>query len=176
MKVKIRQEKPADYKSVYNLIEKAFKNDKFSDHREQIIVERLRKSKSYIKEFSIVAEINGEVIGHILLTKIKINSKSKTNESLALAPVSVLPKFQLKGIGGMLINYAHNKAIELGYRSIIVLGHESYYPKFGYKRADVFNIQLPFEAPKENCMAIELVDKGLVGIAGIVEYPIEFNE
>jgi predicted N-acetyltransferase YhbS len=176
MTVKIRQEKPADYKSVYDLIEIAFKNDEFSDHREQILVERLRKSKSFIKEFSIVAEIKGEIVGHILLTKIKIKGGTRQFDSLALAPVSVLPKFQMKGIGGMLINYAHRKAIALGYKSIIVLGHENYYPKFGYKRADLFDIQLPFEVPKENCMAIELVDKGLEGVSGIVEYPKEFME
>tara|TARA_R110001583_G_scaffold135989_3_gene287843 strand:+ start:21026 stop:21556 length:531 start_codon:yes stop_codon:yes gene_type:complete len=176
MLVKIRQEIPTDYKAVYSLIEIAFKNDEFSDHREQLLVERLRKSKKFINEFSVIAEIDGEVVGHILLTKIKIKDKLKSNESLALAPVSVLPKFQNQGIGGRLIDYVHRKAKALGYKSIIVLGHENYYPKFGYKRADLFDIQLPFEAPKENCMAIELVKNGLEGITGIVEYPKEFNQ
>jgi len=57
MNIKIRQEKTSDYKSVFELIEKAFKNEKFTDHKEQFLVERLRKSNAFIPELSLVAEI-----------------------------------------------------------------------------------------------------------------------
>ncbi len=176
MNLKIRQESPNDYNAVFNLIEEAFKNEIHTDHREQFLVERLRKSDAFIPELSIVAEVDGKIVGHILLTKLKIVNGDQVFNSLALAPVSVVPSFQGKGVGGALINYAHDKARTLGHTSIILLGHENYYPKFGYKLADSFGIELPFDVPKENCMAIELIENGLKGVNGTVEYPKEFGE
>lgn len=176
MKLTIRKEESEDFESVFNLIEKAFESEQMSDHQEHFLVERLRKSDAFIPELSMVAEIENRIVGHILLTKLKIKNEQDEFNSLALAPVSVLPEYQGKGIGGRLIKEAHKNAKELGYQSIVLLGHEKYYPKFGYKRADRFGIELPFEVPKENCMAIELIEDGLKGVKGIVEYPKEFNE
>ncbi|WP_439128249.1 GNAT family N-acetyltransferase [Polaribacter sp.] len=172
----IRQETKIDHKVVFNLIKSAFKNAEFADHTEQFLVEKLRKSDAFIPELSLVAEIDKKIVGHILLTKLKVRNDVKEFDSLALAPVSVLPEFQKKGIGAKLIVQSHEKAKKLGYKSVIVLGHEKYYPKFGYKQAHKFGIKLPFEVPKENCMAIELVKNGLKGVTGMVEYPKEFNE
>ncbi len=171
----IRQEIDKDFKNVFNLIEKAFRTEVYSDHKEQYLVERLRNSEAFIPELSIVAEIDGKIVGHILVTKLKIKGKFNEFDSLALAPISVLPEFQGKGIGGKLILESHKKAKELGHKSIVLFGHEKYYPKFGYKQADKFGIELPFKVPKENCMVIELIENGLNGISGIVEYPKEFN-
>lgn len=176
MKINIRQESKKDHKIVFNIIECAFRNEKNSDHKEQHLVNRLRDSSAFIPELSLVAEANDQVLGHILLTKIKIINKEQEFDSLALAPVSVLPEFQNKGIGGKLIEAVHLKAKQLGYRSIIVLGHEKYYPKFGYKLLEQFGISLPFEVPKENALGIELVKNGLDGVNGIVRYPSAFNE
>ena len=176
MQVTIRQEKPEDFKAVFNLIEKAFEPLQLSDHKEQFLVERLRKSSAFVPELSMVAEMEGEIVGHILLTKLKIKNEQNEFYSLALAPVSVLPAYQGKGIGGMLIEQAHKKARELGYKSVVLIGHEKYYPKFGFQQADRFGIEFPFEVPKENCMVVELVEGGLNGVTGMVEYPKEFNE
>lgn len=110
------------------------------------------------------------------MTKIIITENDKSNNSLALAPITVLPEFQNQGIGGQLILEAHKIAKQLGFKSVILLGHEKYYPKFGYKRAGKFGIKLPFEAPDENCMALELVEGGLNKVKGTVEYPEEFFE
>lgn len=74
----------------------------------------------------------------------------------------------------MLIEQAHQKARELGYKSIVLLGQEKNYPRFGYQQADTFGINLPFDVPKENCMAVELTKGGLDGVRGMVEYPKEF--
>ncbi|WKK67082.1 GNAT family N-acetyltransferase [Lutimonas zeaxanthinifaciens] len=172
----IRQETSKDYKDVFYLIEKAFRSEQYSDHKEQFLVERLRKSDAFIPELSLVAEVEGKIVGHILLTKLKIKNAADSFDSLALAPVTVLPEFQGIGIGGKLIAESHKRAKELGHESIVLLGHESYYPKFGYQRADKFEIELPFKVPKENCMVIELVENGLNGVSGMVEYPKEFNE
>jgi len=176
MKIIIRKEQEPDYENVFHLIEKAFKNMELSDHKEQFLVQGLRKSKSFIPELSIVALKEDIMVGHILLTKLKIKNEKREFESLTLAPVSVLPEFQNMGIGGKLIEQAHKIAKNLGYKSVVLLGHEKYYPKFGYLRADKFGIELPFEVPKENCMVIELTESGLKGVSGIVEYPKEFNE
>ncbi|MCE7041379.1 GNAT family N-acetyltransferase [Dyadobacter sp. CY312] len=109
-----------------------------------------------------------------MLTKIHITSAKQDFSSLALAPVAVLPEFQGKGIGGMLIQAAHKRAKDLGYQSIILLGHEEYYPRFGYRVADEFGISLPFDVPRENCMAIELQPNALKGVHGQVVYAKEF--
>ena len=176
MEIHIRQEKPADYSLVNQLIWLAFRDMAESDQTEHLLVDRLRKSDAFIPELSIVAEMDGKIVGHILLTKIHIQNEQQHFESLALAPVSVLPEFQNKGIGSKLIVQAHKVARELGYKSIVLLGHEAYYPRFGYQRARKYGIQLPFEAPDENCMVIELVEDGLKGVSGMVVYASEFFE
>lgn len=176
MEVNLRPEKVADYEAVFKLIEEAFKTEQFSDGKEQFLVNRLRKSRVFIPELSIVAEFRGEIVGHILLSRIKIRNEKKTFDSLALAPVSVKPKFQNKGIGGQLIEESHSIAKTLGYQSIVLLGHKNYYPRFGYELCSKYGIKIPFEAPDENCMAIELVENGLNGINGIVQYANAFFE
>lgn len=171
----IRKEERKDYKEVFKLIENAFKGEKFTDHKEQFLVERLRKSESFIPELSLVAEIDEQIVGYILLTKIKIiQNNSKVISSFALAPVAVLKKFQGMGIGAGLIRKAHEVAKKLNYGSIILLGLEKYYPKFGYKMMKYYGIKLPFDVPDENCMLIELTDNALDNVQGMVEYPNEF--
>src|SRR3546814_4458689 len=112
---------------VFYVIEKAFENEGHSDHREQFLVERLRKSTAFVPELALVAELDGAVVGYILFTKIQIVNAHKRTTSLALAPVAVLPAHQGKGIGGQLINSAHEKAKDLGFGSVVLLGHENYY-------------------------------------------------
>ena len=176
MNINIRKEKESDYKVVFELTEKAFASLEISNHDEQFLVERLRKSDVFIPELSIIAEYNGKVVGHILLTKLKIVNKENQFESLSLAPVSVLPEFQNKGIGGRLIEAAHQKAKELGYKSVILVGHENYYPRFGYELASKYGITFSFEVPDINAMAIELERGALKNISGEVRYPKEFFE
>jgi predicted N-acetyltransferase YhbS len=172
----IRQETPEDYLDVFKVIEQAFREEKLSDYAEHFLVQRLRVSKAFIPELSIIAEYRNEIVGHILLTRIQIKNKNQVIESLALAPVSVKPEFQYKGIGGLLINKAHKKAKELGFKTIILLGHENYYPKFGYELTSKYNIKFPFEAPEQNCMIFSLTKNGLDDVSGTVEYPKEFSE
>lgn len=173
----IREEEPKDYQAVFHVIENAFKNEMYTDHKEQFLVERLRKSESFVPELSLVAEINGQIVGYVLLTKIKIiNDRLEETPSLALAPIAVMAAQQGQGIGGKLIEEAHRKAKELGFASVVLLGHEKYYPRFGYKMAKEFRIKLPFDAPDENYMLIELVEGALRGVCGMVKYPREFYE
>ena len=172
----IRQENVNDYAIVHDLIEKAFRNEEVSDHTEQFLVKRLRTSEAFIPELSLVAEKDDQIIGHILFTKILINDGRNKYDSLALAPVSVLPEYQGQGVGSALIDEGHNIANVQSYKSVILLGHSNYYPRFGYEKTSKYNISLPFEAPEEICMVKSLVDNGLDGISGEVIYPKEFFE
>ncbi|WP_447637995.1 GNAT family N-acetyltransferase [Flavobacterium microcysteis] len=176
MNITIRKEEKKDYKLVFNLVQRAFEKELMSDHTEQELVERLRNSEAFVPELSLVAEIGEQIVGYILLSKIKIVNKTlEETESLAMAPVAVLPEFQGKGVGARLIESAHEKAKELGFGSVVLLGHEGYYPRFGYEMAKNYGIRLPFEVPDENCMVIELVKGALQHTKGIVKYPKEFG-
>ena len=168
--LEIRQENKNDYEQVYNVVKTAFENAEHSDGNEQDLVNDLRKSDSFIPELSLVAVKDNKIVGHILFTKIKIGKY----EELALAPLSVLPKYQRQGIGKKLIETGHKIAKELGYNYSIVLGSEKYYPKFGYTSAIDYGIKAPFEVPNENFMAIKLKDTE-VEINGTVQYAKEFG-
>lgn len=176
MEMQIRQEQTKDHAEVEALVEEAFREMEMSDHKEQFLVARLRKSAAFVPELSLVAEGEGKLLGHILLTRIQIREGERSVESLALAPVSVRPAFQGQGIGAALIEEAHRIAEGLGFGSTVLLGHPAYYPRFGYVRASAFGIRLPFEVPDEACMAIELVPGSLKGAGGTVVYPKEFFE
>lgn len=176
MNLIIRKEIDSDYKLTENLVEEAFKNAEFSDHSEHFLVSRLRKSDAFIPELSIVACDNSKVIGHILFTKIFINNGSSNTLSLGLAPLSVLPKYQGIGIGSKLIEEGLNVAKSLGFKSVIVLGHDKYYPRFGFKKASLFNIKAPFDVPSEAFMALELEEGSLKNISGTVIYNKAFFE
>ena len=170
MNTTIRKEEEKDHEQIYEVNKLAFQQENESN-----LIEKIRKSENFIPELSIVAEINNRIVGHILFSKIKIMGDSDY-ESLALAPVAVIPEFQKRGIGSELVKIGIDKAKELGFDSIIVLGHKEYYPKFGFQRASKWNIKCPFEVPDEIFMAIELTEKALEGKAGTVKYPDEFNE
>ncbi|WP_313258648.1 N-acetyltransferase [Sphingobacterium sp.] len=176
MDLKIRKEEENDYPFIFDLIEKAFHEEAMSDHQEQYLVDRLRQSDSFREELSIVAEKEGKIVGYVLLSEINIiNSQNQSFISLALAPIAVLPAYQGQGIAGALMNAAHEKAKELGYGSIVILGHADYYPRFGYRLAKEFGIRLPFDVPDENCFVIELSEGTLKHINGTVVYPAEFG-
>ncbi len=150
--MKIRKEERADYNEVYNLVKLAFESAEHSDGNEHNLVQKLRKSNSFVPELSLVAVDDGIITGHIMYTKLILGNRTE----LALAPLSVHPSYQKKGIGSALIKASHNIAKELGYNFSVVLGSELYYPKFGYVPASTFGIKSPFEVPDLNFMACSL--------------------
>lgn len=175
MEITIRQENYEDYKETEAVVKHAFTNMEFSDQAEHELVARLRKSEAFIPELSLVAVDNG-IVGHILLSKITIKENDTAVDSLALAPVSVLPEHQHKGIGSLLIREALKIAKKLGHQSVIVLGHHEYYPKFGFEKASRWDINAPFEVPEEAFMALELEENALQHVSGVVEYSSAFFE
>ncbi len=171
MKVKIRQENKGDFDAVFEVNKLAF-----GQGTEANLVGLLRQSKAFVPELSLVATLDNKIVGHILFTKIQIvNDDNSETESLALAPMAVRPEFQHKGIGAELIKHGLDKARELKHKSVIVLGHEHYYPKFGFVQAAKWNIKSPYEVPASAFMAIELVSDGLKNTNGLVKYPKEFE-
>ena len=175
-KIIIRQETKSDFSQVNDVIMTAFKDMEESDHTEHLLVEKLRETDAYIPELSLVAEdCGGRVVGHILLSRVTVECEGKVSMALAVAPLSVHPDFQGRGIGGMLISEAHKRAAELGYGVAVLLGHKDYYQRFGYKTASLFGIKFPFETPDECCMVAELKSGCLNGIRGTVRYSEVFN-
>jgi predicted N-acetyltransferase YhbS len=170
----IRQEIESDYSITENVIKEAFKDAEHSDNDEHFLVHRLRQSNEFIPQLSIVAEIDNRIVGHILFSKILIIGDNEF-ESIALAPVSVLPEYQKRGIGSKLIQEGLLKTKMLGFDSVIVLGHKDYYPKFGFEKASKWSIQCPFDVPDDAFMAIELIKDSLIGKSGIVKYSKEFG-
>ncbi len=170
-KSKIRPEMIDDYASITEVNDLAF-----GQKNEGRLILSLRKTQEFIPELSLVAEVGGRVVGHILFYPIKIKSDDASYGSLCLAPMAVLPEFQKQGIGSQLVREGLRRARRFGYKSVIVLGHAAYYPRFGFEPASRWGIRPPFEVPDDVFMALELVENGLKDIQGTVEYPPEFND
>jgi predicted N-acetyltransferase YhbS len=170
MKILIRPEQPSDTDEIYELNKTAFGQD-----NEARLVDLIRKGQGFIPELSLVAISENKIIGYILFSKVFIVNGDNRHETLALAPMAVNPKWQKQGIGAKLITQGLQAAKDLGYTSAIVLGHELYYPRFGFLPATKWNIKAPIDLPANVFMAIELVPNGLANISGTVEYPVEFS-
>lgn len=166
----IRQENPNDYKEIYTVVKMAFDSAEHTDGNEQDLVNEMRTGNAYIPELSLVAQENGKIVGHIMFTKAQVED----NTVLVLAPLSVLPEYQRRGIGKALIIQGHKTANNLGYKYSVVLGSENYYPKVGYVPAETFGIKPPFDVPKENFMAFKL-DVRTPDVNGILKYAKEFG-
>jgi predicted N-acetyltransferase YhbS len=167
----IRTENKQDFDSVYELNLQAFKQIE-----EPELVDKLRESDRFIPELSLVALIGKRVVGYILFTKIFIQSEGINKESLALAPMAVLPEMQKEGVGKELIRFGIDSARKLGYESIVVLGHADYYPKFGFTPASKFGIVAPWKVPDEVFMVLELKDNALKSVSGLVNYAQAFMD
>ena len=166
----IRRENESDYESIYDVVKTAFESADHADGNEQDLVNALRNGDSYISELSLVVEIDGIIVGHVMFTKALVGDMSV----LALAPLSVIPEFQRKGVGTALITEGHRIAADLCFAYSVVLGSENYYPKFGYVPADTIGIQAPFDVPRENFMAYKL-RKDAPEACGVMRYAGEFG-
>ncbi|CAG1021353.1 hypothetical protein MTYM_00944 [Methylococcales bacterium] len=165
----VRGEKITDHDTVYGINKLAFGSE-----TEPKLIAALRKSKSFVRGLSLVAVKEEKALGHALLTRAFIVNRGRRFKCLVLGPMAVLPEYQKQGIGKKLMEEGFERAKELGFTAIAVLGHETYYPKFGFIPASQKNIKTSFKVPDENFMIVELVPNALKGISGMVEYPREF--
>ncbi|MFB8236814.1 GNAT family N-acetyltransferase [Kitasatospora purpeofusca] len=144
-----RVELPADLPAVHELTVAAFGRPSEAD-----LVEALRADEAWIDGLSIVATTPAEAapVGHVLLTRAFIGD----TPALAMAPVSVHPDHQRSGAGSALVRAGLDAARARGERFVILLGHPSYYPRFGFGRASEHGITLTIDAPDEAWMALGL--------------------
>jgi predicted N-acetyltransferase YhbS len=162
MEVVIRSEIPEDFEKISKVIEASF-----NQKNEAILVNKLRNTKEYLPDLSLVALVDDVIVGQILFYPIPMMDEV----TLILAPMCVKPELQRKGIGKKLVKEGLDKAKELGYGSVIVVGHPDYYPKFGFQKASKWGIKLTFEVPEEAFMAMELRRDSLKDQGGLVELP-----
>jgi predicted N-acetyltransferase YhbS len=168
--ITIRGERPGDSTTISDVVLRAYADVAYSDHREHLMVDRLRETDAYSPALSLLAEIGDEAVGHILLTKAHIHGAGRPVKTLALAPLSVVPEHQSCGVGKRLVRAAHQRAADLGFASILLVGTPSYYRRFGYQPLSRYPIRLPFQAPEANCMILPLTPHALEGVAGTVHY------
>jgi putative acetyltransferase len=167
----IRTETTADFEEVFKLHYLAFGNRE----DESRLIERIRVSEGFVSELSVVAELNNEIIGHLLLSKASVEEKEKTHSVIVLAPIAVKPSCQKQGIGSSLIKEGFERCKKLGYNSIFLIGHPSYYPKFGFQPARKLGFELSqFNVPDEVFMVCELKEGALQNIKGELKYPNSF--
>ncbi|NJJ39114.1 GNAT family N-acetyltransferase [Paenibacillus apii] len=167
----IRTESAADFEEVYNLNFLAFGNRE----DESKLIERIRKSEGFIPDLSIVAEIDMQIVGHLLLSKAIVEDEGNRHEVIVLAPIAVNPNYQKQGIGSQLIYEGFNRCIALGFNIILLIGHPSYYPKFGFKAARNYGLELKqFNVPDDVFMVCELKEGELQNIKGELKYPESF--
>lgn len=166
----IRIEEERDYNQVEKLIIQAFANAEHSDGNEAKLVRKLRQSNSFIPALSLIAEIDGKIVGHILFTQIGIGN----GKGVALAPLAVLHEFRKKGIGSSLISEGHAIARKLGFSVSVVLGSPEYYPRHGYIPASDLGIIAPFEGMDEYFMAC-ILSNNMPIPQGTVKYDPAFG-
>lgn len=145
--VTIRPESEADREAVARVHRAAF-----GRQDEAAIVERLHAEGDYLAELSLVAESAGEVVGHVALSRARVEDRPV----LALGPIGVVPERQGQGIGIVLMHEALARAREAGEPLVVLLGHPEYYPRFGFVRASSLGLTLPIDVPDEAFMALEL--------------------
>lgn len=171
MQIKIKRIKKQHFNEVDMLLKITFEKEYAAQ-----MLSKLIETDLLIPELTRIAEINNQIIGVIVSAKAEIIKGKKTHETISLAMIGVIPAYQGLGIGGELIQNVFDKARELKYQSIIVMGDEEYYPRFGFLPAIEYNINCPYDVANENFMAKELFPDSLLGISGKVKYhPLFIN-
>lgn len=164
--VLIRSETSADNMAVRQVNRLAFGND-----AEGRLIDELRAA-GHVR-LSLVGEDDGQIVGHILFSDLAIHTASGVVDSLALAPLAVVPWRQRQGIGSALVRQGLQLCQEQGHRIVVVLGHPAYYPRFGFSPQLAEPLVSPYAGP--SLMALELVPGALAGVSGELKYAPPFR-
>jgi putative acetyltransferase len=162
----IRDEEPRDREDVRKVNEAAFGHADEAD-----LVDRLRIEGVVL--LSLVAELQSQIVGHILFSRMTVETAQGPVAAVSLAPMAVLPDHQGCHIGSRLVRSGLAQLRQRGERIVIVLGHKRYYPRFGFSSEKARCLISPF--PPDAFMALELSNGALTGVQGAVLYPSAFG-
>ncbi|MGH9966373.1 MAG: GNAT family N-acetyltransferase [Pyrinomonadaceae bacterium] len=167
--ISVRAESAEDYSAVRRINELAF-----GGPSEAALVDALRETAH--PHLSLVAIIDGQVVGHIFFSPVSVESEASAFTAMALAPMAVLPDHQKQGIGSLLIEAGLQECQRIGHYIVVVLGHPEYYPRFGFTPARQRELRCEYAVPDEVFMVAELMPGALGGRQGLVRYRPEFND
>ncbi|MCQ2959671.1 MAG: N-acetyltransferase [Bacteroidales bacterium] len=171
----IRLESPQDYFIVENLTREAFWNVYRPGCLEHYVLHCLRNDPNFIPELDYVMELNGKIIGQIIFVKAFIKTdETKTLPIVTMGPIAILPEFKRKGYGKMLLDFALEKATQMGFGAICFEGNIDFYGKSGFCYASEYNIRyhgLPEGEDASFFLCKELQKGYLDGIAGEYSTP-----
>lgn len=145
----VRTETPEDFAAIREVNERAFA----PSTEEPVLVESLRAAHDHEPELCLVALKDGAVVGHIMFSRGRLSSG---HQVLVLAPMAVVPELQNQGVGSALVEEGLRRAAETDFPLVSVLGHEAYYPRFGFMPAGELGIEAPFPVPPAAWMAYRL--------------------
>ncbi|MFB0918375.1 MAG: N-acetyltransferase [Clostridiaceae bacterium] len=169
-KVVLRKEEEKDYLNSEAMTREAFWNVYHPGCSEHFLITKIRLHESNIPELSIVAEVDGKLVGSIYYTESKLIFKDSTQEYdikvATFGPLAVDPEYQNNGIGFMLIKDTLLKAEELGYKAIFIYGNPEYYGRFGFVNAEKYGISTEDGKNFDAFMCLELKKGALKGISG----------
>lgn len=165
--IKVRKERPEDGPAIRLVHEQAF-----GGSSEANLVEMLREANK--APISLVVTYDEQVVGHILFSPVTIAPAQPSFKCIGLAPVGVLPEFQRRGIGSLLIQAGLRECREAGYDIAVVLGDPIYYSRFGFSRAADYGLGNEYGVD-EHFMAIEFRTGALAEVSGTVRYQPEFK-
>ena len=173
MSERIRPYRNEDAKAVREAHLRAF-NGRGEEAR---LVELLHAAGAAPVSLVATAESDGRVIGHILFSPVQIDGPLGSNppRMVGLAPVSVLPEYQGRGIGSRLIREGLDACREAGCGAAVVLGEPGYYTRFGFERASGKGLGNEYGVD-EYFMVVELSNRALDSVSGMVRYREEFRE
>ena len=143
----IRQETQVDIEAITEITKLAFENHPYSQNTEQFIIGMLRTAG--VLTVSLVAEIDGAVVGHIAFSPVTFTDGSEN--WYGLGPVSVMPECQRQGIGSNLVNEGLHRLKDLGAEGCVLVGDPGYYERLGFKRPDGLKHE---GVPQENFLAL----------------------
>ena len=171
----VRPERAADAAAIRAVHILAFAGDGHDGSSEAGIVDAIREDTAFIPELSVVADLSGTIVGHLVLSRGVIETATGAVPCLALGPVGVLPGYEAHHVGTRMMRHALAEAVRLGHRLAVVLGHPKYYRRVGFRPARPRGVTSRWDVPDDVFMVMELVPGALDGVSGQVRYPRAFD-